>query len=298
VIGARRGNSSMNAEQRCLATRRHALGMLSATAAAALLPLRARAATAAGEVVALAASRFDAALYKATARAVFRSEDGCRTWLDVSLRLPPRGRLQSISLSAANIPVLYGSGPGLGLVGGPVAGIQARHAGGQALPRRVTAVAAHATQPETVYAYAPGRGIYRSDDRGAKWRLMDSGPRGGITRFVHSNMPGSMQSGWLLAAGPQGVRLSMDCFCGWRNAGDLAAPAQAIAYDPTQPLRIAAATRDAVFESSDGGQAWARLPPLSRGPAALAFAADGTLYAAAGEHLYRRGASAWETLDA
>lgn len=286
----------------CGGTRRHALGLLSAAAAASLLPWPVRAGTGDDAVVALAASSSDATLYKATARAVFRSGDAGRTWKDLGLKLPPAGRLRSISLSAAKPAALYASGPGIGVLRVSVEGGQALHLRGHGLPHDVTAVAAHATQAATVYAYAPARGIYRSDDGGGEWRLMDGGPRGGVTRFVHSNMAGSMQTGWLLAAGPLGVRLSMDCFCGWRTAGDLAGAARAVAYDPARPTRIAAAIGDGVFESSDGGQSWTRLQPLAVGAVgafgALAFMGDGTLQAAAGAHLYRRTTSGWETLDA
>lgn len=88
---------------------------------------------------------------------------------------------------------------------------------------------------------------------------MDAGPRGGITQFVHSDMPGSMQTGWLFAASPQGVRLSMDCFCGWRMGGELPGGTQAIACDPHRPARVVAAVGDLVFESADGAQTWSTL---------------------------------------
>src|SRR3546814_15414001 len=74
--------------------------------------------------------------------------------------------------------------------------------------------------PDTVYAVVAEQGIYRSEDGGAGWRMMDKGPEAEIQRIIHSNLEGSMQSGWLFAATDRGVYRSMDCFCGWRNAGD------------------------------------------------------------------------------
>lgn len=38
--------------------------------------------------------------------------------------------------------------------------------------------AAHADQPDTVYAYIAGQGIYRSQDVGRRWQLMDKGAAG------------------------------------------------------------------------------------------------------------------------
>jgi photosystem II stability/assembly factor-like uncharacterized protein len=73
-------------------------------------------------------------------------------------------------------------------------------------PRTITAIAVFAGGNGALYVAGLGIGVLRSEDSGQRWRLMDAGPRGGITRLVHSNMPGSMQSGWLFVAGPQGVR--------------------------------------------------------------------------------------------
>src|SRR5260370_2025760 len=83
----------------------------------------------------------------------------------------------------------------------------------------VIAVADHATHPDTIYAIVEERGIYRSQDAGKSWRMMDRGPRDGLVQLIHSDMPGSMQSGWLFAATSSGVRRIMDCFCLWQDAG-------------------------------------------------------------------------------
>lgn len=247
-------------------------------------------------IVALAAARSGTRRYKATARRVSISVDGGHTWRDVALQSKPGARIHSISVSAADPAVLYVGGPGLGVIrvgeAVPPSDIS------RGLPREVTSVAAHATQANAVYAYARGRGIYRSEDAGAKWRLMDAGPRGGITRFVHSDMPGSMQTGWLLVAGPQGVRLSMDCFCGWRAAGELPGPAHAIAYDPTQPSRVVAAAAKGLFESTDAGQDWSPMASPDGVVTALAFAGDGALFASVGSRVLRRAAAHWEAIDA
>lgn len=263
-----------------------------------MLPVGAAAMEPSGmHAVALAAGRGDAALYLAGARNVARSSDGGRSWTELQLRVRTGARIEAISVSAAPRPAIYVAGPGLGVLRSTDGGAHwASIARG--LPRGATAVAAHARQPDSVYAYVPKHGIYRSEDAGAHWRLMDAGPRSGITSFVHSDLPGSMQSGWLFVAGPSGVRLSMDCFCGWRNAGSLEAPAHAVCYDPRNPARVVAAARSGVFESADAGQSWSKplQPPAL--PAAVVFAADGVLYAAAGPHLYRREAAAWEALDA
>ncbi len=278
-------------------TRRQWLAAAGASALAG--PLHALAGNGDGDIVALAAARHMPALYKAQTRALYRSNDGARSWEPVALPSLPRGaRLSSASISAGERPALYIAGPRLS-VWRSDAQVTGWTEAGQGLPSRdVIAVAAHATRPDTVYAYIAGRGILRSEDAGQHWHLMDAGPRGGLTRFVHSDMAGSMQSGWLYTAGPQGVRLSMDCFCGWRNGDTLPAPARAVTFDPHTPSRVVASAADGVHESTDGGQTWKPLPDPGMKVDALAFAADGTLFAAGSGTLLRHTADGWERLHA
>lgn len=252
--------------------------------------------------IALAFDPASQTLFRASADAVYRSGDGGLHWAPVEL--PPASAprtITAIGVSAGGNGILYVAGPGIGVLRSDDGGRNwsARNEG---LPGTdVAAFATHADRPETIYAYVKGNGIYRSEDGGQHWRLMDAGPRGGITRFVHSNMPGSMQSGWLFVAGPQGVRRAMDCFCGWRDAGELGHAVHAVAYDPGQPHSVYAATDAGLFFSTDGGEKWSLLNTPGTPIEALIVTPGGTLYAAGADgSLLRRSAAAnrWERMDA
>ena len=267
--------------------------VLAATAAAPKAPSSSLAVT-------LAVDQASQSVFRASANAASRSGDGGRHW--TPLILPPTlSGLTSIAVSAGGKGVLY--------IAGSAVSVQRSDDGGRTWSARndglpgavVQVLATHADQPETVYAYIVGHGIFRSENGGQRWRLMDTGPRGGITRFVHSNMPGSMQSGWLFVAGPQGVRRAMDCFCGWRDAGELGRAVRAVACDPRQPTHVYAATETGLVYSADGGETWS----ASNGPPvpieALAAATGGTLYAAGADgNMFRRSdaAAAWERINA
>src|SRR3546814_17764766 len=108
--------------------------------------------------------------------------------------------------------------------------------------------------PDTVYAVVAEQGIYRSEDGGAGWRMMEKGTEAEIQRIIHSNLEGSMQSGWLFAATDRGVYRTMDRFCGWRNAGDTRPVSSAIAYDPQQPMTLYAARGGQVVTTAHGGE--------------------------------------------
>lgn len=121
---------------------------------------------------------------------------------------------------------------------------------------QVSAIAAHATQPATLYAYMPEKGMFRSRDGGAKWVKVDGGPQEPVQAFLHSDMPGSMESGWLFAGTTRGVSRSMDCFCFWGDAGDLRGTVTAITFDPDLPENVYVVIDGEIHHSDDGGETW------------------------------------------
>lgn len=246
----------------------------------------------------LLASSLDGTLYCATSKGVYRSRDAGKTWQALHEWTRADAQVRSFSVSWVNPQVMYVILADSGLLGSTDGGRSWSLAPQKSLPPPA-AVAAHATQSETVFAYVERRGFFRSEDGGRDWQPMDPGPKGAVRQFIHSNMEGSMQSGWLFAAASGGVRMSMDCFCGWRDAGDAAAwPATAVTANPSTPSHVAAATARGVFESTDAGQRWTKLPSIGSGVSALAFTADGSLYAASKGVVLRRAGTQWEAVNA
>ena len=251
-----------------------------------------------GKVTALAFDAADGALLEATDKGLYRSTDEGRSWQPVALPASARGHVAALAVSKKG--AFYIGGPGIGVLSSTDGGGKwtARNKG---VPSRdVVAVAAHADQPDTVYVYVAKRGIFRSEDRGSHWKLMDAGPREPIRSLVHSNMPGSMQTGWFFAVTAKGVSRSMDCFCGWRDAGALGHPVAALAYDPKQPQRVYAATGEGLYVSADGGEKWERASSPAPDITALTAASSGALYAVtAGGILFRSadGARIWAPID-
>lgn len=228
------------------------------------------------------ALEYDAAsdrLLKAYPRALYQSSDRGVSWQPIPLpRAVWEGRIATVA-AADSGRVLYVAGPGIGVLRSMNGG-QTWVVRTSKLPsQKVAAFAVHSGQPNTLYASFQEGGIYRSEDAGETWKKMDGGPGAPVRQFLHSGMEGSMQTGWLFAATPQGVRRSMDCFCGWRPTGELPKDGVLdVAYDPTQPKRVYASTAQGLFRSSDGGESWER---AAAGPIAVALAVDatGTLFA-------------------
>lgn len=234
-------------------------------------------------VIALAAADTTPTLFKAEAHALYRSLDEGRHWHAVALpKAASKKAVATIAVAARGDQLLYIAGPSLGVWRSRDSGRTwtAKNAG---LPStNIATLTAHADQPGTVYVYVPKKGIFRSEDAGDHWRLMDAGPREPIMRFVHSNMPGSMQTGWLFAATAKGVSRSMDCFCGWRDAGALKTDVTAVAYDPSDPKRVYAITGKGLSVTDNGGELWSQAVSPSGEIAALVVGETGIVYAADG----------------
>ncbi len=234
-------------------------------------------------IVALAYDSDTEALLKAYPRALFRSSDQGQSWKSIAIPSSENGQIASVATSPVGKGITYVVGEGLGVLRTEDGGNSWIERNDGLPSRDVIAVAAHTTQPETVYIVVRGQGVYRSQDAGKSWRLMDRSSQGDIRQLIHSNMAGSMQTGWLFAATSNGIRRSMDCFCLWQDAGKLGREAYSVTYDPARPEQIYAATEKGLFRSADGGENWVQATSPSPKVTALAFTRTGTLYAASDE---------------
>ena len=247
-----------------------------------------------GPIVALGFEASSQTLIKADAKALYRSSDGGRKWEPIELPPAAKGHLAAVTVAPKGKGALYVAGPGVGVLRSDDGG-RSWVTRNEGLPEgEVIALTVHAEQPDTVYASVSGQGIFRSEDAGASWRLMDKGPRQDVVQFVHSNMAGSMQTGWLFAATTKGISRAMDCFCGWRDAGGLPGKVSAVSYDPGQPQHVYAATSNGLFLSVNGGEKWTKAASPSAGVTAL-LATPGGLYAATGNGMLYRSADRGKT---
>jgi len=231
-----------------------------------------------GAVVTLTYDAGTDTLLKAYAHTLYRSGDGGRSWHKIDIAALESGQILSVTESPVGKGVMYVAGSELGMLRTDDGG-KTWVERNEGLPsRNIIAVAAHTTQPETVYAVVNERGFYRSQDGGRSWRLMERSTQDGLRQLLHSNLAGSMQTGWLFAATAKGVRRVMDCFCLWQDAGRLGSQAYGVAYDPRQPERLYTATEKGLFRSVDGGEDWVQITSPSPRIVALAFKPSGTLF--------------------
>lgn len=275
-----------------------ALGNITVSIGLAGLPgaVKAAPSPSAPPIVALEFDDASGKLWKATSRSLAHSHDEGRTWKSVALPAAAQGNIASLTISAGRPKTIY-----VAVVG---SGVLHSHDGGRTWLSRnrgltnsgVVALAAHATQARTVYAYVFGKGIFRSRDAGASWSFVNHGPSESVVQLAHSRMPGEIGTGWLFAATPKGVRRAMDCFCGWRKAGEVQLNFQVVASDTGWRERVYATAREGFFISQDGGDHWIRMRSPVAPITARASTPSSRLYGAINGKLIRsndRGVT-WE----
>lgn len=165
----------------------------------------------------------------------------------------------------------------------------------------IHAFAQSASQPETVYAYVVGAGIFASTDAGETWQLRAPvgeavGPDTGAL-LVARDDPEVL----LVGGGQSGLLRSTDggqTFEPVHDAGIIA-----LAADPTDDDRILALTTEGVEESLDRGQTWTLLsrPELPGQPVTLAAGADNRVWLVTEQpralHRSSDGGATWQSVQ-
>ena len=127
----------------------------------------------------------------------------------------------------------------------------------------------YAANQTSVYKYTPKD----------QWLNMDGGPGGVVTDYLHSDMPDSMDTGWIFATSQTGIAFTADCFCFWRDVNNMADGFLAIAYQPEEPSWYYAASASTLYQTQDGARTWQKIATLpDNQTTALVAGPMGTLY--------------------
>lgn len=252
-----------------------------------------------GKVVSLSSNPSSSELFVAYSKALYRLDTETQEWVTIAFPTTIK-QITSVVVKAGTAGSIYLSALGAGVLHSVDGGKTWNHRNNGLTSKEVVGLIGHAQQPDTLYAAIPGTGIFRSENAGGDWLLMDGGPEDMTGIMVHSDMPDSMQTGWIFAGTKVGVSRSMDCFCLWREAGALDGEVSGLTYDPKQPTHIYAATDQGVFRSEDGGAQWKPVGGRKLDVTALLVTMSGDLIAGTLSGELFKGvdqANRWEPFD-
>src|SRR5262249_16188797 len=113
----------------------------------------------------------------------------------------------------------------------------------------ILSIAVDPQDPSTVYAAAPGKGMYKSTNGGASWRLANSGIFGGTYRVVID--PQNHLT--LYASADKKLFKSTDGARTWTDVGFVFPYFPVIVLDPTNSKILYASSFGPAYKSIDGG---------------------------------------------
>lgn len=164
--------------------------------------------------VALAFNPGDGSLWKADRSGLSRLAASGQAWESISTPATQASGLTAVAINPGDTDELYVSGLGIGVLKSTDSGRSWSDVNNGLASNDATALAMHSFRFGTLYVWLKDMGIFRTEDGGTTWvRMPDPGPPDRAVRgLVHSNLPGSMNTGWLYASTLTDAYLSMDCF--------------------------------------------------------------------------------------
>lgn len=214
-------------------------------------------------------------VYVGTEGGIFKSTDGAATWRRLKAPIRKTAAVSALAVDPQNPKTVYantidyadfavvsGGATESGVFKSTDGGITWRVAGrglpypgdaGLASPRDTSALTLDPLDPDTLYAYGEGPGLFKSTNGGATWR---SGglPRSSVDALAfHPERPATLYAGT-----DEGIYKSTNAGASWRavNAGLSHTNVDALAIDPQHPQTVYAGTDSGLFRSTDGGRSW------------------------------------------
>ncbi len=124
-----------------------------------------------------------------------------------------------------------------------------------------TAIALNRQQPSVLLAGGMSSLLFRSEDSGANWMVLDF-PKlnlSEITSLLFDPADSNHYLAGVVSADGGGLFESSDAGQSWHRAPEIKAGVRAIAAAPSQPSRFLAGTLDGAWLSDDSGKSWKRI---------------------------------------
>ena len=170
------------------------------------------------DVRSLAVDALSGRLLAATSTGLYQSQDEGQSWQPMTLPpdIPANG-IAHVDIRSDQPDIVYLAGEQIGIWRSRDSGKTWQKVTQGLENERVTALALHSNgyprdSTKSLFAWVADVGMFESHDEGDTWkRSVDQGPPNPqVLALTHTPLPGSMNTGWLYAATPDGAYLSMD----------------------------------------------------------------------------------------
>lgn len=195
---------------------------------------------------------------------IMRSVDAGRTWTPL---VEQRG-FDAMGLAVGTGSTLYLAGHDIFMMS-PDGGATWQPVSHNLPGTDIHAFASSPIDPDRLFAFVVGYGVFTSADGGRTWLRLESAPADVMALAAGGGTPDVLY----LASASAGVLRSNDGGRTWTPAAAIPTAQRvfALAVDPTTPQTVYAGTDAGVYKSTNGGRAWVKLPYPGKNAIALAI---------------------------
>jgi len=219
---------------------------------------------------------------------LFKSTDNGKTFARTQIKssdpsVSPDGEFMNFAYDSTN-KILYGGTHDSGLLKSADFGLTWSKADTGIDGQDIHGLAINPLEPNRIYAYSVGKGLFGTQDGAKSWNKIDDGPKNpnvkGFTYMpiftsMDRNMKkeGSTNIGYLWAGTGGGLFSSFACFCGWTPAQSVLpiVTVYALAADPANKNAMFVAEKDGLYRTTDEAKSFVKVSSKLNNVGALWF---------------------------
>lgn len=218
----------------------------------------------------------DGAIIMGAHTGLFKSTDNGKTFARAQIKssdpsVSPDGEFMNFAYDSTN-KILYGGTHDSGLLNSTDLGLTWSKANTGIDGHDIHGLAINQLDPNRIYAYSVGKGLFGTQDGAKSWNKIDDGPKNpNVKGFAYmtvftsmdSNMKkdGSTNVGYLWAGTGGGLFSSFACFCGWTPAQSIptSVTVYALAADPLNKSAMLIAEKDGLYRTTDEAKSFTKV---------------------------------------
>ena len=219
---------------------------------------------------------------------LFKSTDNGKTFTRTQIKstassVNPDGEFMNFAYNSAS-KILYGGTHDSGLLKSADFGLTWSKTDNGIDGQDIHGLSINSLDPNRIYAYSVGHGLFGTQDGGNSWNKIDDGPKNpNVKGFAYMptftsmdrNMrkEGSTNIGYLWAGTGGGLESSFACFCGWTLSQGIPknTTVYALAVDPLNKSAMLVAEKDGLYRTTDEAKSFTKVSSEFKDVGALWF---------------------------